>query len=119
MDRKKAAPKERFFGLQLAIRAVELVRLGLIEGSCYAKEHTAIRSYEDKQASRYCRRKKTVADFIHLIEPRAYDRLLKLLSASHPYLRRFIVVLNQRDDLVLPVISSMRDHVSQSATRRT
>ena len=110
VDRKK---QRRGTFLWSAARDVagELVRLGLIEGSCHAKN---AQQYEVMKANklRVTAEGRTLLQTYRSDRARAYDRLLELLSASHAYLRRLIVVLN-RERIFAPVISSMRDHVSQ------
>ena len=110
VDRKKQR-RGTFLWSAARDTTAELVRLGLIEGSCYAKN---TQQYEAMKTNKL----RVTADGrklsqIHTSDRAgAYDRLLESLSANHPYLRRFIVVLN-RGTIFAPVISSMRDHVSQ------
>ena len=91
--------------------AGELVRLGLVEGSCQVKN---ARHYEVMKANklRVTASGRTLLQTHRSDRAMAYDRLFELLSASHAYLRRLILVLN-RKRVLAPVMSSMRDHVSQ------
>ena len=110
VDRKKQR-RGTFLWSAARDAAGELVRLGLIEGSCQAKN---AQQYEVIKANklRVTAEGRTLLQTHRSDRARAYDRLLELLSASHAYLRRLIVVLN-RETILAPVISSMRDHVSQ------
>ena len=60
VDRKKQR-RGTFLWSAARDTTTELVRLGLIEGHLLREKHAAIRSYEDEQASRYCRWKETVS----------------------------------------------------------
>ena len=108
VDRKKQR-RGTFLWSVASDAAGELVRLGLIEGSCHAKN---AQQYKVVKANRL----RVTAEGGTLLQTyrsdraRAYDRLLELLSASHAYLRRLIVVLN-REMILAPVISSMRDRL--------
>ena len=110
VDRKKQR-RGTFLWSAARDTTAELVRLGLIEGSCYAKN---TQQYEAMKTNKLL----VTADGRELSQiltsdrSGAYDRLLELLIANHPYLRRFIVALN-RGTIFAPVISSMLDHVSK------
>jgi hypothetical protein len=89
----------------------ELVKLGLIEGSCYARN---TRQYETMKSNKLSLTDDGRELLTQLKEDRAaaYDNLFRRLIAQHPYVRDFIRAIN-RKDIVAPVISSMKDHVSQ------
>jgi len=89
----------------------ELVKLGLIEGTCYARNS---RHYETMKSNRLA----LTADGKELLSElkgdraAAYDNLFRRLVAQHAYVRDFIRAIN-RKDILAPVISSMKDHVAQ------
>ena len=110
VDRKKQR-RGTFLWSAARDTTAELIRLGLIEGSCYAKNK---QQYEVMKTStlRVTADGRTLFQIFTSDRAVAYDRLFALLIANHPYLRRFIAVLN-RGTIFAPVISSMRDHVSE------
>jgi len=90
--------------------SVELVRLGLIEGPCNVKN---TQQYESMKRNRLVVTSagRQLLEQFKADRAKAYDALFALLVIHHPYLRQFIGVLN-RHDIVAPVISSMKEHVS-------
>jgi len=95
----------------------ELVKLGLIEGSPYARN---ARHYETMKSNKLTLSPDGKALIGRLREDRkgAYDELLRRLVAQHPYVRDFIRALN-RTDFIAPVISSMKDHVAARYSSHT
>jgi len=88
----------------------ELVKLGLIKGSPYARN---AKQYETMKSNKLVLTddgKELIAKFKEDKKP-AYDEMFRLLVMTHPYVREFIRALN-RTDLIAPVITSMKDHVA-------
>ena len=109
VDRKKQR-RGTFLWSAARDTSAELVRLGLIEGSCYAKNTQQYAAMKTNRLS-VTADGRTLFQILTSDRAVAYDRLLELLITNHLYLRRFIAVLN-RGTIFAPVISSMRDHVS-------
>ena len=109
VDRKK---QRKGTSLWSAARdtVAELVRLGLMEGICQAKN---TQQYETMKGNRLCLTEPGANLLRTFKQDRAavYDDLLTMMVAKHPYLQRFISVMS-RGHILAPVISSMRDHVS-------
>ena len=95
----------------------ELIKLGLVEGTCYARN---TRQYESMKTNLLKVTPEGTALLVRLRDDRAaaYDELLRRLIAQHPYVREFIRTLD-RKDLLAPVISSMRDHVAPRYSSHT
>lgn len=89
----------------------ELVKLGLIEGSPYARNS---RQYETMKSNTLTvtENGKKVIGLLKEDKKRAYDDLFERLIAQHAYVRDFIRAINRTDHLIAPVISSMKDHVA-------
>lgn len=90
--------------------SVELVRLGLVEGACNVKNTQQYESMRHN-ALTLTPRGRELLDRFKTDRGGAYDSLFSLLVAKHAYLRQFISVLN-RQDIVVPIITSMGEHVS-------
>jgi hypothetical protein len=88
----------------------ELVKLGLIEGSPYARN---ARQYESMKSNKLTLSSEGKDLIGRLKDDRkgAYDDLFRRLVAQHPYVREFIRAIN-RTDIVAPIISSMKEHVA-------
>ncbi len=95
----------------------ELVKIGLIEGSPYARN---AKHYETMKSNKLVLTADGKGVLTKFKEDRklAYDELLRRLIAQHPYVRDFIRALN-RTDLIAPVISSMKDHVAPRYSSHT
>lgn len=109
VDRKKQR-KGTFLWSAARDTASELVRLGLLEGACYAKN---TQQYESMKANvlTLMQQGTELLQAFRKDRAEAYDTLFIKLVGKHPYLQRFISVLS-KGHLVAPVVSSMRDHVS-------
>jgi hypothetical protein len=97
--------------------ATELVKLGLIEGACSARN---ARQYEAMKANKLSVTEdgQKMLGMVCSDRGAAYDELFRLLVAQHVYLRDFIRVLRSKD-LLAPVISSMKDHVASRYSAHT
>jgi hypothetical protein len=109
VDRKKQR-KGTFLWSAARDTVAELVRLGLMEGICQAKN---TQQYETMKGNRVSVTEQGANLLRTFKQDRgaAYDDLLTRMVAKHPYLQRFISVMT-RGHILAPVISSMRDHVS-------
>lgn len=109
VDRKKQR-KGTFLWSAARDTAAELVRLGLVEGACHAKNTQQYETMKKNRLSLTGNGNELLQAF-KTDRAGAYDDLLSKLVAKHPYLQRFIAVIS-RGDVLAPVISSMRDHVA-------
>ena len=109
VDRKK---QWRGTALYTAARdaSAELVKLGLISGACHARNTRQYQAMKANRLSITAEGTKLLALF-RKDRASAYDDLFRRLVAQHPYVREIIRALARRD-ILAPVISSMRDHVS-------
>ena len=91
VDRKKQR-KGTFLWSAARDTVAELIRLGLLEGVCQAKN---TQQYESMKANRLeLTEQVRFGDISRKHRASAYDELLRQLVAKHPYLQRFISVMS-------------------------
>ncbi len=111
VDRKK---QRRGSALWSAARDTcgELVKLGYLDGTCYAKNALQYESMKNN-ALRITATGAALLETFKLNRGEAYDCLLKQMVGRHPYLRQFILTITRNKQIFAPVISSMSKHVSE------
>lgn len=92
--------------------AVELQRLGLVEGGPFPKDRRAYATLSDKPL-RLTRDGEALIVLFRQDRAAAFDKLFAMMYASHPYLRSFVGLIMTRP-IVVPVITSLKEHTSSS-----
>lgn len=110
VDRKK---QRRGTALWSAARdnSTELIRLGLAKGSVQAKNSQQYETMKDNRVE-ITEDGQLLLQKFKSSRGEAYDDLFGLLVLRHPYLRSFVSVILTKN-LFAPVITSMREHVSE------
>jgi hypothetical protein len=90
--------------------AVELQRLGLIEGGPFPKDSRAYQTLRDSPLVITSQGKELIRIF-RTDRALGYDSLFKAMHVSHPYLRMFVRLIMERPVFV-PVITSLKEHVA-------
>ena len=92
--------------------AVELQRLGLLEGGPFPKDRKAYAALSNKPL-RLTKDGKSLIQLFRQDRADAFDKLFAMMYASHPYLRSFVGLI-MRHPIVVPVITSLKEHTSSS-----
>src|SRR5262249_30970619 len=90
--------------------AVELQRLGLVEGGPFPKDSRAYQTLRDSPLVIAARGKELIRTF-RGDRAVGYDSLFKAMYSSHPYLRSFVRLIMERP-IFVPVISSLKEHIT-------
>lgn len=90
--------------------AAELHRLGYISGGPFPKDSRYFEQMKGSALTITALGEELIGIF-QRDRGKAYDALFKSMYGSHAYLRRFVQVI-QKEDVYAPVLTSLKDHVS-------
>ena len=113
VNRKKKLCGDLHWSTAVA-NTTELQRLGLIEGTPFPKDR---RSYEQVRTTKM----RATTPGLNLLDTfrddrgQAYDRLFQAMYTTHSYLRVFVGAIMRRE-LIAPVLTSLKEHVSDRYT---
>ncbi|MGO8989959.1 MAG: hypothetical protein ACLQGU_11955 [bacterium] len=114
VDRKKFPYRGDFLWSTARDVAQELIRLEYVEGGPLPKDRLLYQEYSSKTFGVTSSGRALVEKFT-VDRPGAYDMLFLRMYENHSYLRAFVKAL-QRNDLLVPVLTSYKDHVSSRYT---